>query len=61
MNYQDFLSNNSNDENDELRDELNKFKKENEELKSKINILTNEKNKLKDDLINPNTKKYNEN
>ena len=48
MNYQDFLSNNSNinsnlnDENKELKDELNKCKKEIDELKNKINILNNE-------------------
>ena len=47
MNYQDFLSNNSNinsnlnDENKELKDELNKCKKEIDELKNKINILNN--------------------
>ena len=45
MNYQDFLSNNSNinfnvnNENQKLRDELNKCKKEIDELKNKINIL----------------------
>ena len=48
MNYQDFLSNNSNinfnvnNENQKLRDELNKYKKENEELKNQINLLNNE-------------------
>ena len=48
MNYQDFLSNNSNinfnvnNENQTLRDELIKYKKENEELKNKINLLNNE-------------------
>ncbi len=48
MNYQDFLSNNSNinsnvnNENQKLRDELNKCKKEIDELKNKINILNNE-------------------
>ena len=47
MNYQDFLSNNSNinfnvnNENQKLRDELNKCKKEIDELKNKINILNN--------------------
>ena len=48
MNYQDFLSNNSNinfnvnNENKKLIDELNKYKKENEELKNQINLLNNE-------------------
>ena len=48
MNYQDFLSNNSNinfnvnNENKKLRDELIKYKKENEELKNQINLLNNE-------------------
>ena len=48
MNYQDFLSNNSNinfnvnNENQKLRDELIKYKKENEELKNQINLLNNE-------------------
>ena len=46
MNYQDFLSNNSNInlniENQKLRDELIKYKKENEELKNQINLLNNE-------------------
>ena len=48
MNYQDFLSNNSNinfnvnNENQKLRDELIKYKKENEEMKNQINLLNNE-------------------
>ena len=48
MNYQDFLSNDSdinsyiNNENQKLRDELIKYKKENEELKNQINLLNNE-------------------
>ena len=48
MNYQDFLSNNSNinfnvnNENQKLRDELNRCRKENEELKNQINVLNNE-------------------
>ena len=52
MNYQDFLSNNSNinsninfnvnNENKKLKDELNKYKKELDELKNKINILNYE-------------------
>ena len=68
MNYQDFLSNNSNInsnviynvnyssnyENQKLRDELNRYKKENEELKNKINVLTNENMKLKNDLAKAN-------
>ena len=48
MNYQDFLSNNSNinfnvnNENQKLIDELNRCRKENDELKNQINILNNE-------------------
>ena len=48
MNYKDFLSNNFsinsniNNENQKLRDELNRYKKENEELKNQINLLNNE-------------------
>ena len=48
MNYQDFLSNNSNinsninNDNQKLKDELNRCKKENEELKNQINLLNNE-------------------
>ena len=51
MNYQDFLSNNSNIENNKLIDELNKYKKENEEMKNKINELKNENKKLNNELI----------
>ena len=53
MNYQDFISNNSNinsnvnDENKKLINELNRYKKENEEMKNKINILSDENMKLK--------------
>ena len=52
MNYQDFLSYNSNinyninfnvnNENQKLRDELNRCRKENDELKNKIYLLNNE-------------------
>ena len=51
MNYQDFLSNNSNIENNKLIDELKKYKKENEELKNIINELKNENNNLNNELI----------
>ena len=51
MNYQDFLSNNSNIENNKLIDELNKYKKENKELKNTINELKNENNNLNNELI----------
>ena len=51
MNYQDFLSNNSNIENNKLIDELNKYKKENKELKNTINELKNENKKLNNELI----------
>ena len=51
MNYQDFLSNNSNIENNKLIDELNKYRKENEEMKNKINELKNENKKLNNELI----------
>ena len=51
MNYQDFLSNNSNIENNKLIDELKKYKKENEELKNIINELKNENKKLNNELI----------
>ena len=51
MNYQDFLSNNSNIENNKLIDELNKYKKENEEMKNKIDELKNENKKLNNELI----------
>jgi len=51
LNYQDFLSNNSNIENIKLIDELNKYKKENEEMKNKINELKNENTKLNNELI----------
>ena len=51
MNYQDFLSNNSNIENNKLIDELNKYKKENEEMKNKIKELKNENTKLNNELI----------
>ena len=51
MNYQDFLSNNSNIENNKLIDELNKYKKENEEMKNIINELKNENKKLNNELI----------
>ena len=60
MNYQDFLSNNSNinsninEENKKLRDELNKCKKENEELNNKINLLLNKNLKLENDLAKAN-------
>jgi hypothetical protein len=54
LNYHDFLSNNSNIENNKLIDELNKYKKENEEMKNKINILSNENIKIKNDLIKAN-------
>ena len=54
MNYQDFLSNNSNIENNKLIDELNKYKKENQEMKNKINLLLNENMKLKNDLAQAN-------
>ena len=56
MNYHDFISNNSNsnDENNKLRDELNRYKKENEEMKNKIIILSNENIKLKIDLSEAN-------
>ena len=52
MNYQDFLSNNSNIENNKLIDDLNKYRKENEELKNKIDELKNENKKLNNELIN---------
>ena len=51
MNYHDFLSNNSNIENNKLIDELNKYKKENEEMKNKIDELKNENKKLNNELI----------
>ena len=51
MNYQDFLSNNSNIENNKLIDELNKYRKENEEMKNTINELKNENKKLNNELI----------
>ena len=51
MNYQDFLSNNSNIENNKLIDELNKYRKENEEMKNKIDELKNENKKLNNELI----------
>ena len=51
MNYQDFLSNNSNIENNKLIDELNKYKKENKEMKNTINELKNENKKLNNELI----------
>ena len=51
MNYQDFLSNNSNIENNKLIDELNKNKKENKELKNTNNELKNENKKLNNELI----------
>ena len=51
MNYQDFLSNNSNIENNKLIDELNKYRKENEEMKNTINELKNENNNLNNELI----------
>ena len=54
MNYQDFLSNNSNIENNKLIDELNKYKKENEELKNKINLLEDENEKLNNNLVKAN-------
>ena len=60
MNYNDFLSNNSNfnsninNENQKLRDELNKCKKENEELKNKIILLKNENLKLSNELLKAN-------
>ena len=52
MNYQDFLSNNSNIKNNKLIDELNKYRKENEEMKNKIDELKNEYKKLNNELIN---------
>ena len=52
MNYQDFLSNNSNIENNKLIDELNKYRKENKEMKNKIDELKNENKKLNNELIN---------
>ena len=57
LNYKDFLSNNSNinDDNKKLKDELDKYKKENEEMKNKINELSNENIELKNDLIRANT------
>ena len=51
MNYHDFLSNNSNIENNKLIDELNKYKKENEEMKNIINELKNKNKKLNNELI----------
>ena len=48
MNYKDFLSNNFsinsniNNENQKLREELNRCRKENDELKNQINLLKNE-------------------
>ena len=54
MNYQDFLSNNSNIENNKLIDELKKYKKENEEMKNKINELNNEIKNLNNELIKAN-------
>ena len=51
MNYQDFLSNNSNIENIKLIDELNKYRKENEEMKNIINELKNENKELNNELI----------
>ena len=51
MNYHDFLSNNSNIENNKLIDELNKYRKENEEMKNIINELKNENKKLNNELI----------
>ena len=60
MNYQDFLSNNSNinsnanNENQKLKDELNRYRKENEELKNKIILLKNENLKLSNELLKAN-------
>ena len=51
MNYHDFLSNNSNIENNKLIDELNKYGKENEEMKNIIKELKNENKKLNNELI----------
>ena len=60
MNYQDFLYNNSNinsnanNENQKLKDELNRYRKENEELKNKIILLKNENLKLSNELLKAN-------
>ena len=51
MNYQDFLSNNSNIENNKLIDELNKYRKEKKEMKNIIKELKNENKKLNNELI----------
>ena len=48
------MSFNINDENNKLKEELNKYKKENQEMKNKINLLLNENMKLKNDLAQVN-------
>ena len=54
MNYQDFLEKSSNDTNDNLIKELNKYKKENSELKQEIKKLKEEKDKYYSDLAKAN-------
>ena len=70
MNYQDFLSNNSNinsnlnDEIQKLKDELNRCNKENKELKNKINLLNKElaeANKILSNIKNNNQQNNNVN
>ena len=64
MNYQDFLSNNSNinynvnDENKKLKDELNRCRKENDELKNQIKLLNNELTEAKKIISNIKSNKY---
>ena len=48
------MNSNINDENNKLKEELNKYKKENQEMKNKINLLLNENMKLKNDLAQAN-------
>ena len=54
MNYQDFLEKSSNDTNDNLIKELNKYKKENSKLKQEIKKLKEEKDKYYSDLAKAN-------
>ena len=54
MNYKDFLEKSSNDTNDNLIKELNKYKKENSELKQEIKKLKEEKDKYYSDLAKAN-------
>jgi len=70
LNYQDFLSNNSNinsnlnDEIQKLKDELNRCNKENKELKNKINLLNKElaeANKILSNIKNNNQQNNNVN